>query len=131
MDISEIAASETFKLHLEHPVLGRLYNDKEPVTITIYGPDSAFAREQRYKAVNKQMNTNKDQQTNPQTAEQIFEDGNKILAERVLAVSGLSMGGKPVTPDNIIEVLSDYSQGWLREQLDRATVNRSLFFGNA
>jgi hypothetical protein len=130
MDITQIAASETFTLHLEHPTFGLLYSDKDkkkPITMTILGPDSKVARKQKHDSLNKQLATkNKDM-----TADQIFKEGNELLAERIIDVQGLEKDGRTVTADNVIDILSDISLGWLRDQIDRATVDRSLFFSNA
>lgn len=130
MDISQISASETFTLHLEHPTLGLLYSDKDkknPITMTILGPDSKVARKQRHDSLNKQMSSKREDMT----ADQIFAEGNKLLADRIIDVQGLEKDGNPVTAENVINILSDISLGWLRDQIDRATVDRSLFFGNA
>lgn len=135
MDLSKIEVPETAVIHIEHPTVGKLYEDaerKKPCTIEVYGPSSDQAVKLRRAATRKM-------------SERLGKKGMKALSsippeeledmelEKLVAltakVSNIEMDGVKVTTANIEELYRNPRYGWIREQVAEKVGSWEDFLG--
>lgn len=127
MDLNKLdltkSSNEGVWYTLKHPV----NNDELPMKIKVIGKDSdKFIKlsEDFRRSTLEDMKTNKTSEQRIQVAK---EYGDNILIACTLEWQGIELDGKKLdcTPDNVKLVYQRF--GWIKEQIDTAIADRSLF----
>lgn len=131
MDLSNLKLGDagSQKMELVHPVEGTtlLDDDKEPVTIELYGADSDVFRKTIRALGNKALSKNQKKRT----IEELEESTVKLLARVTVGWSGLKEDGEELefSIANAERLYTDYP--WIKEQVDEFVQERSNFLTNA
>lgn len=122
MDLNSIEIPDTAVIEIEHPRGGKLNGkDGKPCTITVYGPASDRAIEydrKNKKRIFDRIGKKGAKGLASMSAEEAEEYALDRLSTLTAAVSGIEIGGKPVTPENIRSVYAEPKYGWLRQQVE-------------
>jgi len=121
-NLNKRSTKDIFTLQFRDPETDELlYEDaekKKPVTVDLYGPGSSVYRNSVIALQNRQLKRGKKQMT----AELLREESVELLAASIAGSSGnIEYNGEVVkTKEQWIELLSDNSLEWLREQIATA-----------
>lgn len=121
-NLNKRSTKDIFTLQFRDPETDELlYEDaekKKPVTVDLYGPGSSVYRNSVIALQNRQLKRGKKQMT----AELLREESVELLAASIAGSSGnIEYNGEVVkSKEQWIELLSDNSLEWLREQIATA-----------
>lgn len=121
-NLNKRSTKDIFTLQFRDPETDELlYEDaekKKPVTVDLYGPGSSVYRNSVIALQNRQLKRGKKQMT----AELLREESVELLAASIAGSSGnIEYNGEVVkSKEQWIELLSDNSLEWLREQIAAA-----------
>jgi hypothetical protein len=131
MDISNLLASQTAEVHLEHPKLGKLYDDKgKAVVITVYGPSSDKFQELKRRDNVRVREIMRKRGSKFGISDLLEDDSDESKVDRLalltVSISGLTENGKPVTDAKAL--YSNPGLGWIRQQVEDAIGGWEAFF---
>ena len=121
-NLNKRSTKDVFTLQFRDPETDELlYEDaekKKPVTVDLYGPGSSVYRNSVIALQSRQLKRGEKQMT----AELLREESVELLAASIAGSSGnIEYNGEVVkTKEQWIELLSDNSLEWLREQIATA-----------
>lgn len=116
------AANKGTVVDITHPVSGEVLGIK----ITVAGSDSDIYRKAQRQILNKRLA----QRAVKTKAEEIENESLELLVKCTLGWEGVEEAGAPI-PFSAEAARSLYKKyPWLREQVDTAIADRSLFLGN-
>lgn len=122
-DILNSELSDTFVLHLEHPVTGPIYADESetlPVTIELYGRSSKVHRQWLALALRKQEAA-KNKREKSKTPEELLEDNADFFATMTVAIKNMNMGGKELeTKEDFKKLYANPKLMWVSENVATA-----------
>ena len=132
MDINTLRPEAVCVVHLSHPKIGLLWDDKEqtkPVTISICSPSADKVVEFQSKESISYLESF-DVSTGKFTgnADILTKSTIDKLVAYTAAVENLTYDGETLTPDNIIKLYSDPDYSWICDQLYRKTQGWEGFF---
>ena len=128
-NLNKRSTIDVFSLQLRDPDTDELlFEDaakKKPITVDIYGPGSAPYKNAVLALQNRQLKRGK----KTMTAELLREEGTELLAAAIAGSSGnIEYNGEIVkTKEQWVELLSDSSLEWLRDQINTAQNDLSNF----
>lgn len=128
-NLNKRSTIDVFSLQLRDPDTDELlFEDaakKKPITVDIYGPGSAAYKNAVLALQNRQLKRGK----KVMTAELLREEGTELLAAAIAGSSGnIEYNGEIVkTKEQWVELLSDSSLEWLRDQINTAQNDLSNF----
>lgn len=128
MDLSTLTPVDSVEITLRHPATGvDLTTAKgEPISVSIYGMDSAVFQAHQKNLINKRLQR-QNRKGGTFTAEQIEEDSISTLAACIAGWKNIEFEGKPLefSKSNAKALLNKLR--WVREQLDEAIGDRANF----
>jgi hypothetical protein len=128
-NLNKRSTIDVFSLQLRDPDTDELlFEDaekKKPIIVEIYGPGSAAYKNAVLALQNRQLKRGK----KVMTAELLREEGTELLATAIAGSSGnIEYNGEIVkTKEQWVELLSDSSLEWLRDQINTAQNDLSNF----
>lgn len=132
MDITNLAAQDTFFVHLRHPGTDEpLYENKKPVGITVYGPGSSVHRQIAHERQNEILQRKHKKGKPTITAEQLSEVEVEGLKRLTVEVANLEINGEKITPENVDTVYGDSRYRWLADQVNEGAGDWGNFIKDA
>jgi len=128
MDVSNLKAADTATIHVKNADGEALYDDKQPVRITLHGPGShAASVVQARQTLRATKRYNDNEGKLPQlTVEERRAEAAEDLAALTVRFEHLTYGDK-TGHDLFVAVYSDPALGFIRDQVAKAAADWALF----
>lgn len=120
MDITTIAAGETFDVEIMDPRTGEplLGEDNKPCSVTVYGPGSKPFAAARSRASNRTMKRMRQRGKIETTPEEDLAATASFLTEITKSFNNFDYKAMENGPDAFRALYSDTTLGWLTEQVN-------------
>lgn len=135
MDLLKLESPETVTVHIEHPEMGKLYQDDDrnhPITVTVYGPGSRVAVEydrQHQRKMARLMAKKGTKALYNLPPEDLEEMSLDRLCAMTASVDGVEFDGEYITPETVRRVYANPKLGWLRNQVAAKVASWEEYLG--
>lgn len=133
-DINSIAAVETSDLHLRNGADELLFDsEKNPVTITVYGPGSKPYQDAQAKAQNRAIERLKKKGKLDQSAEEKAQEQAEMLAACTVSFNhfGGAKNDGSTSPADFLKVYTDPKLGFIAQQVSAHIGDWAHFTGGS